>query len=248
MNIWAISDLHLSLGDASKSMEVFGDSWKDYVRRIEQEWKNHIQPEDLVLVPGDISWAKNLDGALIDLNWIDSLPGTKVIIKGNHDYWWDSSSKMQKVMPPSIKFIQNDVFNWNGVSIGGSRLWDTEEYNFNKYIEFVENPRENKKENTKNTEEQEKIYTRELERLKLSLNKLDPKAKVRIALTHYPPVGADLSPSKASAILENYKIDICVFGHLHSVKRGVPLFGEKNGVKYIFASCDYLKFVPLRVL
>ncbi|MBM3207769.1 MAG: phosphoesterase, partial [Chlamydiae bacterium] len=236
MNIWAISDLHLSLGDASKSMEVFGDSWKDYVRRIEQEWKNHIQPEDLVLVPGDISWAKNLDGALIDLNWIDSLPGTKVIIKGNHDYWWDSSSKMQKVMPPSIKFIQNDVFNWNGVSIGGSRLWDTEEYNFNKYIEFVENPRENKKENTKNTEEQEKIYTRELERLKLSLNKLDPKAKVRIALTHYPPVGADLSPSKASAILENYKIDICVFGHLHSVKRGVPLFGEKNGVKYIFAS------------
>ncbi|NBX70170.1 MAG: phosphoesterase, partial [Proteobacteria bacterium] len=226
----------------------FGDSWKDYVFHIENEWKKHIHEEDLVLVPGDLSWAKTLNAALIDLNWIDSLPGTKIIIKGNHDYWWESTSKMQKVIPSSIKFIQNDSYTWNDVTIGGSRLWDTEEYNFNKYIEYIENPRENKKENQKNKEEQEKIFVRELERLKLSLNTLDPAAKIRIALTHYPPIGADLGPSRASAILEAYEIDICVFGHLHSIKQGLSLFGEKNGIRYIFASCDYLKFIPLRVL
>jgi predicted phosphohydrolase len=154
---------------------------------------------------------------------------------------------MQKVMPPSIHLIHNTVFNWDGVTIGGTRLWDTPEYGFGAYIEFKENPREGKKEAV-SAEETEKIFLRELERLKLSLQQLDPQAKVRIALTHYPPISADLAPSRASKILESFKIDYCVFGHLHNLKKGQPLFGEKNGVRYMFAACDYLDFTPVRVL
>ena len=248
MAIWAISDLHLSFSDPSKSMEVFGPEWADYSFKIQENWIKYISKEDLVLIPGDISWAKNLDKALIDLNWIDALPGTKLIIKGNHDYWWDSASKMKKVMPPSIFFLQNDAFNWNDVSIGGARLWDTAEFSFADYIEYKDNPRENKKEPPSSQEEDEKIFVRELERLKLSLLKLNPEAKHKIALTHYPPIGADLKDSRVSKILEEHKIETCIFGHLHSLKRKEPFFGEKNGIKYIYASCEYLDFVPIKIL
>ncbi|NDD59210.1 MAG: phosphoesterase, partial [Chlamydiae bacterium] len=235
MAVWALSDLHLCFGAPSKSMEVFGHSWKNYADRIAFQWNKHIQQEDLVLIPGDISWARHLDQALIDLKWIDSLPGTKVIIKGNHDYWWDSPNKMKKVFPSSIHLVQNDAFHWNELAIGGSRLWDTDEFNFNDYIEFIANPYENKEE-TSDKANQEKIFIRELERLRLSLSKMNPAAKKKIALTHYPPIGADLKDSRASKILEDFKIDICVFGHLHSVKKKEPFFGKKNGINYIFAS------------
>lgn len=248
MAIWALSDLHLSFGVPAKSMEVFGPSWTNYAEKIKAGWIEHIKEEDLVLIPGDISWGMRLEEALVDLKWIDALPGTKLIIKGNHDYWWGSASKLRQIMPPSIHFIQNDTFDWNDVTIGGSRLWDTVEYTFASFIEFRENPYEKKKEAPEPVEESEKIFARELERLKMSLSKLSPKAKTRIALTHYPPIGADLKDSKASRLLEEYKIDICVFGHLHNVRKGVDMFGEKNGVRYLFTSCDYLDFIPLRVL
>ena len=137
MTIWALSDLHLSFGAPSKSMEVFGDSWKNYAERIKAHWQECIKPEDLVLIPGDISWGKTMDEALVDLNWIDALPGTKLILKGNHDYWWDSPAKMLAKIPPSIHFIQNNAFNWQGVTIGGARLWDTPEYSFGDYINII---------------------------------------------------------------------------------------------------------------
>lgn len=141
MTVWVLSDPHLAFGVPEKTMEAFGPSWKDYANKIEQHWRETIGPDDLVLLPGDISWAMQLDEALVDLKWIDALPGTKVIIRGNHDYWWSSSAKLSKVMPPSIHFINNNVFNWKGITIGGSRLWDTPEYSFNQFIEFQENPR-----------------------------------------------------------------------------------------------------------
>ena len=189
-------------------MEAFGPAWKNYAYRIEGHWKKMIAPEDLVLIPGDISWAMHLEDALVDLQWIDALPGTKVILRGNHDYWWSSASKLAKVMPPSIHFIQNNVFNWNGVTIGGSRLWDTHEYTFSKFIEFQENPRARIKtpeEFAKEKDEEEKIFIRELERLKLSLSQLDKNAKVKIAMVHYPPIGADLAPSRASDIFRKFQ-------------------------------------------
>jgi predicted phosphohydrolase len=253
MTVWALSDPHLSFGVADKSMDVFGPSWDNHADQIAREWKRVIGPDDLVLIPGDISWAVKLEDAIPDLEWIHALPGTKVLLRGNHDYWWSSNAKMAKVMPPSIHFIQNNVFNWHDLTIGGARLWDSEEYGFNAFIEFKERADRPAKIKTPQEleaqkEEDRKIFARELERLKLSLQQLNPKARLRIALTHYPPISADLQPSITSKILEDYKIDICVFGHLHSVRKGTEFFGTARGVKYVFASCDFLDFKPIRVL
>ena len=153
-------------------------------------------------------------------------------------------------MPPSIHFIHNNTFLWKEIAIGGSRLWDTPEYQFGQFIEFQENPRAHKKtleEIAKEKEEDKKIFARELERLTLSLSQLPKSAKIKIAMVHYPPISADLCPSSASQILESFGIDICVFGHLHNVKSGSLPFGEARGVKYLFTSCDYLNFIPLKV-
>lgn len=250
MTIWALSDLHLAFGAPAKTMEVFGPAWHNYSERIKENWERVVKLGDLVLVPGDISWAMQLDDALKDLDWIDRLPGDKLIIRGNHDYWWPSAAKLRGILPPSIHFIQNTAFNWNGITFGGARLWDTNEYGFGDVTEYVENPRAKKlseEEIAAKKEEAERIFVRELERLKLSLEQLDPEASVRIALTHYPPIGKDLLPSRASAILEDFKIDICVFGHLHNLKEKSLPFGTARGVKYVFASADYLGFTPIEV-
>lgn len=245
MAIWAIGDLHLAFGAPDKSMEVFGPAWKDYANRLEKNWRAVIQKEDLILIPGDISWAQKFEDALVDLEWIDALPGTKVILKGNHDYWWPSNKKLATTLPPSIHFVNNNAFHWKDVTIGGSRLWDTEEYNFNAFITFQENPLSTPKEIDK--KQNQKIFEKELERLKLSLKQLDDKASLRIAMTHYPPISADLQESKASKILEAFQINICVFGHLHNVKKERPLFGEKNQILYLFTAADYLNFEPLLI-
>ena len=246
MSIWALSDLHLALNNPSKDMSFFGPVWENYAEKIKKNWLEVIQPNDLILIPGDISWAMTLETAKTDLLWIHELPGTKLLLKGNHDYWWASNSKMQQELPPSIHFIQNNVFNWGDVSIGGSRLWDTEEYEFSSFIEFKENSRAKKESPTKK-EEDKKLFCKELERLKLSLQSLNREASLRIALTHYPPISADLKPSLASTLLENFKIDICVFGHLHSVRKNALPFGISNGIRYVFASCDYLDFKPILI-
>ena len=256
MTIWALSDPHLAFGVPSKTMESFGDAWGNYAQKIETHWKERVSSQDLVLIPGDISWAMHMEDALVDLKWIDALPGKKIILRGNHDLWWSSASKVAKALPPSIKFIHNNALTWelkNGqkVAIGGSRLWDTPEYGFGAFVEFKENPFAKVKtaeEIADEKENAERIFVRELERLRLSLSQLDKSAAVRIALTHYPPIGADLLPSRASAILEEYKIDICVFGHLHNVRPGSLHFGKARGVDYIFTSCDYLQFVPLEIV
>jgi uncharacterized protein len=248
MTIWALSDPHLSFGTPNKSMEAFGPLWAGYAEKIETNWRSLVSKEDLVLIPGDISWAMRLEEALVDLRWIDALPGTKVIIRGNHDYWWSSAKKLSQVMPPSIHFIQNNAFLWNDVSIGGTRLWDSEEYSFNQYVHFQEEgPKKSSEPSSYDPEADRKIFKRELERLRLSLQQMDPKAKFKIALTHYPPIGADLQPSSASAILEEFEIQYCVFGHLHSLKTK-PLFGQARGVNYILSSCDYLDFTPLQIV
>lgn len=232
-------------------MEVFGPLWKGYTEKMQSIWREMISPDDLVLIAGDISWASRLDEATADLEWIDAQPGTKLLIRGNHDYWWDSASKMKKALPPSIQFIANTAFHWRDVSIGGSRLWDTEEFHFNEYVEFQENPRarvKSKEDLLKEKEEDKKIFKRELERLRLSLMQMDPKARHKIAMTHYPPVNARMEPSVASQILEEFGIQICVFGHLHNLRTGVKLFGEARGIRYLLTSCDYLNFVPIKIL
>lgn len=250
MRIWAIADLHLSFGVPNKGMEVFGPEWEDHAEKIAANWKSLVGKDDLVLIPGDISWAMKLEEAKADLEWIHALPGTKVILKGNHDYWWGSLKQVTSILPPSIHLIQNNAFHWKEVAIGGSRLWDTPEYHFGAYTIYRENPKAKAISPEEIVQEDltQKIFDRELERLKMSLKCLDPKAKVRIAMTHYPPIGADLKPSRASQILEEFGIQICVFGHLHSLKGEVSMFGEKNGVRYVLASADYVRFQMVPIL
>lgn len=250
MRIFAIGDLHLSFGVANKSMDVFGPRWEGHAKKIADHWQSLIHPDDLVLIPGDISWAMKVEEAVADLQWIDSLPGTKVMIKGNHDFWWDSLKKITSILPPSIHLIQNNAFHWKEVAIGGARLWDTPEYSFGEYIEFQENPRQKKPETTEELiqeEFSEKLFNRELERLANSLKAMSKDAKIRIAMTHYPPIGAKLEPSRAAQILEQYQINACVFGHLHNLKTKLP-FGEKNGVRYLLTSCDTIDFTPVQII
>lgn len=246
--IWTLSDLHLSISTPSKHMRIFGQEWEAYEEKIAENWKQRIHADDLVLLPGDICWAKTLEEALIDFQFLDNLPGIKVLVKGNHDYFFSSLTKLQKLLPPSLHYLHNTAWNfsWHGKSlaIGGTRLWDTPEYDFASYILFKENPKSSTA--PPPTKEQDStIFAKELIRLETSLQLLDPHADLKIALTHYPPIGADLQPSQASAILEKYHIDICVFGHLHSVHKNALPFGTARGVRYVFASADYVDFTPI---
>lgn len=248
MAIWTLADLHLAFSVPSKSMEVFGPQWAGYAEKIEKNWRAAISAEDLVLLPGDITWAMKPEEARIDLEWIDRLPGTKVMIRGNHDYWWTSLSKVEAILPSSIHLIQNNAFLWNDVAIGGSRLWDTPEYSFNAFIEYQENIRaKSLTAHVEDPKEEERIFQRELGRLESSLKSMDKNAKLRIAMTHYPPIGADLADSRTSHLLEKYGINVCVFGHLHNAKPGSLPFGVKNGVRYVLCSGDYLDFTPLKI-
>lgn len=249
MAIWAIADLHLSFGVPNKQMDVFGLQWKDYTQKIEHHWRTCISPDDLVLIPGDISWAMHIEEALPDLEWIHRLPGTKVLIKGNHDYWWNSLSKLKKVMPPSCHLIQNNSWTWQEISIAGTRLWDAPGLSFSSVINFKEGGRGQSLTEKDESSESQKIYQRELVRLETSLKSMNPSAKKRIVMTHYPPIGFDLEETEASCLLEKYKVDICVFGHLHNVKPGMQLFGQHRGVTYYLTACDYLPdFKPVKIL
>ncbi|CUI17889.1 putative phosphoesterase [Candidatus Protochlamydia naegleriophila] len=248
MTIWAIADLHLSFGVPSKHMRVFGEQWENYTDKIEQAWRSAVSDDDLVLIPGDISWAMRLEEARLDLDWIGQLPGTKVLLKGNHDYWWSSLSKIKTILPPSCHLIQNNSFNWNGASIAGARLWDVPGLSFNEIIDFKDFACVKKLTETDESDESRKIYERELVRLESSLKAMDTKAKLRIAMTHYPPVGPNLQETDVSRLLEKYGVQICVFGHLHNVKPHLTLFGVRNGISYQLTACDYLNsFKPIKI-
>lgn len=245
--IWTIADLHLAFGVPEKHMKVFGPNWEHYTEKIEQAWRQEIKENDLVLIPGDISWALHIEDARPDLEWVGQLPGTKVLLKGNHDLWWGSLSKVKQILPPSCHLIQNNSFSWKGVSVAGSRLWDTPEFNFNAYIEYKANPREKTPAFQEDEQETARIFDRELGRLETSLRSMPPQAQIRIVMTHYPPLSADLKDSRVSKLLEKYQINYCVFGHLHNVKKDCSLFGTHNGIHYALTACDYLDFKPLRI-
>lgn len=248
-SIWAIADLHLSFGTPNKEMQVFGKGWERHTEKLSENWQASVAPDDLVLIPGDISWAKLLQDARVDLEWIHALPGTKVLLRGNHDYWWSSLKAIKAVLPPSMILIQNNSFTWHGVAIGGSRMWDTPGMHFDDALFYQTAPTAPKTLHPEpvDDEESEKVFTRELQRLEMSLKTLDPTACFRIAMTHYPPINARLEPSPVSALLENYRIDLCVFGHLHSVlPRALP-FGKVRGVQYLLTAFDYLDGQPIKV-
>lgn len=245
--VWAIADLHLAFGVPGKAMDVFGEPWIGYADKIKKHWEEAIAPQDLVLIPGDISWGMKLEEAKQDLEWIHALPGTKVLLRGNHDYWWSSLKQIESILPSSMHLVQNNAFHWHDVVVGGARLWDTSEYAFHPFIDYAPNPRAKKMVEEDKSDEAAKIFQRELGRLEMSLKEMVKTKGKYIAMTHYPPIGADLGASLASALLEKYGVEICVFGHLHNVKKNSLHFGEARGVRYYLTSADYLDFKPLEL-
>lgn len=249
MTLWAIADLHLAKGVPSKHMRIFGPQWEDYMEKIEAAWRCAVAPEDLVLIPGDISWAMNLEQAKIDLDWIGALPGTKLLLKGNHDYWWGSLAKVQKILPSSCHLLQNNSFQWDHgrIAIGGSRLWDIPGINFSAASDSIP-PHIPEIKEPEALEESQKIYERELLRLEASLKCFPSTATIRIAMTHYPPIGPFLEETAASALLEKYGVQICLFGHLHHTTKKTALFGSLHGIAYHLVACDYLEaFKPFKI-
>ena len=180
--IYAIGDLHLDYSK-SKAMDIFGDNWIDHEEQIINNWKEKITEDDLVLIPGDISWALKLEEALHDLNRIDELPGRKILSKGNHDYWWQSLKKMEDLDLKSISFIQNNHYEYDCVFIAGTRGW-------------MSRDSEGFKEND------EKIFKRELLRLDMSLSNIKNECAEKIVMIHYPPFDGDL---KANAFVDIMK-------------------------------------------
>lgn len=230
MAIWAIADLHLS-HDRAKPMDIFGPCWENHAEKIAANWRRLVGGDDLVIVAGDISWAMQLSEAAADLNWIAALPGRKLLLRGNHDYWWSSISKVRAALPPGMAALQNDHYVFEDWAICGSRGWICPgEEGFD-------------------SEHDEKIYRREIGRLELSLESARLAGRERIvAALHYPPFNRQGSPSGFTGLLERYGVSYCVYGHIHDEGRDRLFQGERGGVNYIFVAADGVDFTPVRVI
>lgn len=223
MALYGIADLHLSF-HSPKPMDIFGNHWFQHHEKIRENWIRKVRTEDTVLIAGDISWAMKLEEALIDLQWIEELPGKKIIIKGNHDYWWAGISKLNQLYP-SMDFLQNSYFGYEEYAICGTRGWTC--------------PNENRF-----TEKDEKIYLREGQRLRNSLEQAaKSKYTKKLVMLHYPPTNDELQPSIFTGLCEEYGVEKVVYGHLHGAEAyGSGLLGDYNNVDYQLISCDYLNF------
>jgi len=221
--LYAIGDLHLSFS-VDKPMDIFGEAWVRHEEKIKESWMAQVKESDTVLIPGDISWATGFEEAKADLQWIDDLPGTKVLLRGNHDYWWTSLKKMKEAFP-KLEFLQNNFYEYESHMICGTRGWVCpNKQNFDDH--------------------DEKIYNRELIRLKLSLDSAKKASdKPIIVMTHYPPTNDQFEPSGFTEIYETYDVSKVIFGHLHtevSFKSGLQ--GTIRGVDYQLVSSDYVQF------
>lgn len=221
MSIYAISDLHLSLGIKEKPMDVFGKHWENHVEKLKQNWNNIIKDDDTVLMAGDFSWATYLEESLKDFQFLEGLPGKKILLKGNHDYWWSTLKKMNEFLENnnihSVEILYNNSIEIDECVIAGTRYWSSEE--------GVDN---------------EKILNRECERAKISLNSIKSLDKQVIFLTHYPP------DERIINCVENFNIKYWIYGHIHSNYEDSIV--TIPNIKTYLTSCDYLNFIPLRIL
>lgn len=230
MSLFVIADLHLSFG-CNKPMDVF-TGWKDYTKRLEQNWRKLVGESDTVVIAGDISWAMKLEETEKDFAYIHNLPGQKILMKGNHDYWWSTKSKIDTFLQEkgftSLKILHNNAYIVDGIAICGTRGWL---YN-------------------SETEEDVKIVNREVGRLTASLDdaaRQDSNAEP-IAFLHYPPVYDTMACTEILEVLEKRNVNRCYFGHIHgnqASKRAVK--GDYHGIKMHLISCDYVGFMPILV-
>lgn len=229
MKIFAIADLHFD-SKKEKPMNIFGDNWINHEDKIMDNWKETVGNDDLVLIPGDISWASKLDDAMGDLERIDEMPGIKIIGKGNHDYWWATSNKLDNLGLRTIKFLKNNSFTYDEITICGTRGWDTME----EHSEEISN---------------EKIYLREMNRLKLSLESTKKSNNVIIVMLHYPPFNSEGLPNEFFKILKEHNADICIYGHLHGEEgHKIVREGIIDNISVHCVSSDFMDFKLKRIL
>lgn len=229
MSLFAISDLHLSIG-GDKPMDVFGQLWEQHHLRLKQNWEKTVLEGDTVIIGGDISWALKLEETEDDFKFIHNLPGRKVFFKGNHDYWWQSYAKVKKALPSSICAVQNNYCPYEeNIAVCGTRGWITPgSANF--------------------TEQDGIVYQRELIRLELSLTAAKKDGRQpKVAVLHYPPFGPELEDSEFVTVMQQFNVKICIYGHLHGDDHRRAFSGERDGITYYFTSSDYLEFKPLRI-
>ena len=232
MRLFAIGDLHLP-GGQEKPMDVFGGHWERHFERISEDWRIHVGAEDVVLVPGDISWAMQLRAALPDLEAIGQLPGRKVLLKGNHDYWWNAITQVREKLPKGMWALQNDAVITEEAVICGSRGW------LMPTKDAALSP------------EDEKITNRELMRLEMSLRAALhlAKGKPLVVMMHFPPLLDMERDTCFTRLLEQYPVHTVVYGHLHGSGIRAGFSGEWHGIRYRLVSCDALDFrlaeVPL---
>lgn len=227
--LFAISDLHLSLG-ADKPMDIFGEHWKGHHLKIKRHWERMVSADDTVILGGDLSWAMKLEEAEKDLYFIHSLPGRKILFKGNHDYWWQSYAQVKKALPESIYAVQNNYFLYeDNIALCGTRGWTAPG-------------------GESDGEHDEKIYRRELMRLKMSLTQAYNDGCRKFVVTlHYPPFTPGGEETGFIDIMKEFGVKICLYGHLHGAEEHQIVQGEKGGIRFYFVSCDFLNFKPLLI-
>ena len=230
MAIYTISDLHLSLG-MDKPMNIFGDNWENHDQKIKANWNKKVKQNDLVLLPGDFSWAMYIEDAKKDFEYLNELPGTKLLLKGNHDYWWESLTKMRKFLEENnfknIDFIYNNSYIWEDKIIVGTRGWSEQEENA------------------------EKIIRRENLRLEFSIEdgvQKFGKDKEIIVCMHYPPFNKyeklELNFIKT---MKQYNVKTCIYGHIHGEATKEAKQGKIDGIQFIMASSDYTNFDLIKI-
>lgn len=228
MALYAIGDLHLCLG-APKPMDVFGGAWVGYMDKLKQGF-SVIGPEDTTVLLGDLSWALGLDQAREDFAWIDQIPGRKIILKGNHDYWWSTASKFYQFCTDNcfsdMFILNNNHYEYEDWAICGTRGWFFEE--------------------ERSGQHDEKVFKRELIRLEASLKSAGERLK--IVFLHYPPKYKGYECPEILALMEKYDVRRCYYGHLHGPSHGLAVEGLWNGVDFRLVSADYLNFHPIKVI
>lgn len=232
MRVFAIGDLHLSFhADIDKPMDAYGESWENHTERLKANWEEIVGDDDLVIVAGDVSWGLKLNEAVPDLEWIDSLPGYKLITKGNHDLWWSGITRLNRMFEKT-KFLQNKALLFGDALITATRGWVCP-----GSAEF--------------SEDDMRIYKREVGRLNLSINdaleieKTGQKIAHKIGVLHYPPTNDRYEESEFTKTFSKWGADQVVYGHLHGMKnykKGIR--GERDGVEYKLVSLDYIDAIP----
>ena len=230
MKLYAISDLHLPGGD-NKPMDVFGDHWTDHFARIAQDWRSRVKPEDAVLIAGDISWAMQLQDAAEDLRAIGELPGRKLIIKGNHEYWWSTLKQVRAALPEGMDAIQHTAVDLGPAVVCGTRGW---------MFPTAEDAL---------SAEDQKVLDRELIRLELALQAALKLAGERpiVVMLHYPPLYDQQRDTPFTRLIVKYPVHTVVYGHLHGQAIHAGFTGLHEGVRYMLTSCDSLRFALAEV-